>query len=115
GSEIASTAVGGFHFTERVSVRFHLRAAPEDFTFCRQAKDFTLLTFGPAFVLLAEVCDKKPAEIRASLSLPQPVFIYCPLEHLAFAAFFAERNGAFIRSCSFFCIFSGRACDGGKP
>ena len=41
-----------------------------------------------AFVLLAVICDKKPTEIRASLSLPQPVFIDCPLERLASAPFF---------------------------
>jgi len=59
--------VGGFHFTERVSVRFHLRAAPEDFTFCRQAKDFTFFDVWHTNVLLAEVCDKKPAKIRILL------------------------------------------------
>ena len=60
--EIASTAVGGFHFTERVSVRFHLRAAPEDFTFCRQAKDFTLLTFGTQTSCLQRYATKNRLE-----------------------------------------------------
>jgi hypothetical protein len=81
--------VGGFHFTERVSVRFHLRAKPEDFTFCRKAKDFTFFDVWHTNVLLAVICDEKPTEIRTSLSLPQPVFIDCPLEHHASGSLFS--------------------------
>ena len=51
--------VGGFHFTERASVRFHLRAKPEDFTFCRKAKDFTFFDVWHTNVLLAVICDEK--------------------------------------------------------
>jgi len=36
----------------------HLMAKPEDFTFCRKAKDFTFFDVWLAFVLLAPSCDK---------------------------------------------------------
>ena len=53
--------MGGFHFTERVSVRFHLRVKPEDFTFCRKAKDFTFFDVWHTNVLLAVICAEKNA------------------------------------------------------